>query len=181
MASTKTTGTMRSTTSPQATSRNLHTPGFEEEIRSKMRDVEMTCNRLADDAMEAVEAMQRKMDEVKRTMESAHERKLQEVEQRLSSKMAEGIQRVTTVLKRVVTAQKLQQTQPAQNPQQLKVSGDVSLKMRDPSPVRTGRSPQPAASSSTRTASEPAGRRRRALDELMRELELLEQEERHLI
>jgi len=157
LASTRPTG---ASPSPQQTlTRTSHT---DDDVRSRMRDVELTCNRLADDAMEAVEMMQRKMSD----MEIATDRKLQDMEQRLSGKMAEGIQRVTSVLKRVVASQKQMQLN-----QPVKVSGDVNVKVS--SPVR--------ATSQVRTASEPAGRRRRALDELMTELQLLEEEERHLI
>lgn len=167
----------RSPSPPHTVNRTFQSSSFEEEMRSRMREVEMTCNRLADDAMEAVEVMQRKLDDSQRHVDVNHERKLQELEARLSNKTAEGIQRVTSVLKRVVTAQKLlQSTQP-----QVKVSGDVNLKMKDTSPVRIGRPINTPATSAVRTASEPSARRRRALDELMRELELLEQEERHLI
>ena len=166
----------RSPSPPHTATRNYQTSSFEDEMRSRMREVEMTCNRLADDAMEAVEVMQRKLDDSQKHVDVNHDRKLHDLEARLSNKTAEGIQRVTSVLKRVVTAQKLlQSTQP-----QVKVSGDVNLKMKDTSPVRIGR-PVHAPGSSARTASEPSARRRRALDELMKELELLEQEERHLI
>ena len=156
----------------------------DEWVKGRLRETEQTCARLAEDTFGAVEGMHAKFSNLEISCQESTVAQVGECERRMTLRLSEAVRRITQVLRKVVSAQRaLHQQQP------LTLGGNVNVTLRGGAGVEvpgnfSPKNPRsPVRQKKRRSVTPPPtppitpSLRQRALEELFRELELLEIEQ----